>query len=265
MTRFFKNYWLHFLVIIFLLLPKLVDLSYEFYFCDLISMNNIDASNLLSYLGSIIGGLVSLMAILIAIKQFTTEKKPIIIPRNKYFFISTGSMGVRLHETLKEDNINNDFFGDPLPIILENITENAAIAFELTVDYKQGKWYREICNLIGGEPSDKFRSDFEQDDFKRQGVFNSKDTKTLYMTPDLEYIVKGIYYRLTEPGVNKGDLGLRNNHFIRKNYKIAELTLMVKDINDKDIITVFDIEISFTSVPLERKMYRVGFAFIMNE
>ncbi|HHX59135.1 MAG TPA: hypothetical protein GX707_00095 [Epulopiscium sp.] len=226
-------------------------------------MNNINASDMLSYLGSIIGGLVSLIAIIIAIKQFTIEKKPIIIPRNKYFFISTSSMGIRLHEVLNTDNDDNDSFWDPLPITLENITENAAIAFELTVDYKQGRWYKEICNLIGGEPSDKFASAFEQDYFKKQGVFNSTSTKILHMTGDLEYIIKGIYYRLTESGVNRDELASRNNHFIRENYKIAELKLLSKDINDKDTITVFDIEISFTSVPLKRKMYRVGFTFIM--
>jgi len=266
--RHFKRYWwvLTLLVILFFL-PKIIDALFNVYLCDFTAMNNINSSDMLEYVGSIIGGVCALAAILVAIKHFSTDKKPIIIPRNKRFFLYLNYCGriAFLEDPNLEDDLAVVIDNAPLLITLENVTENAAIAFDLKLDYKNGEYYKTVCNLIGGEPSDKLKSNFDRDVFPKQGVFNSKSIKTLPMPTNFEFIVKGICYKLSEPKVDINELAFRYNHFIRKSYKVAEMTMTTKDISGKSNVSTFDLELTISHLLFLKADYEILLTFVIQE
>ena len=51
-------------------------------------MKIIDAHDVMGYIGAIFGGVCALIAVVVAAKQFSAEKRPIIIPQNRiiYFY-----------------------------------------------------------------------------------------------------------------------------------------------------------------------------------
>ncbi len=268
--KYIRKYWWGIIILIIVFyLPKIVDLTFGVYLGEFTSLKHITASDYLQYIGVIIGGVCTLIAIIVAIKQFSTDKKPIIIPRNKRFFIylNYGGRWAFAEDPDMEYNINNTGIDteNPLLITFDNVTENAALAFDLRLDYNHGKYYREVCNLIGGEPYDKLSSNYDADDFFKQGVFNSKSIKTLPMPTNLEFIIKGIIYRLSEPGICGEQLSLRYNNFIRKTYKIAEIIMKTKDINGKTNTSIFDLELDISHLLACKANYTVLLTFIMRD
>lgn len=200
---------------------------------------------------------------MVAIKQFSTDKRLIIILRNNNFFYYLNyfaRIAFLEDPNLTDFNVNLD---TPLSIMLENVTDNAALAFELKLDYKNGEYYRSVCDLIGGEPSDALQSNYVAEEFPNQGVFNSKSTKALAILVNLEFIVKGICYRLKEPNVDTMELTLRHNHFIRKSYKIAEIVMTTKDISGKSNVSLFDLELAISPLIIYKADYKVSFTFVM--
>lgn len=118
----------------------------------------------LTTLEYLLGSVFTLVAILVAIKQFKDEKKPIIIPRNCRFFYY-GNFGGRhtLFETPNQKYSPETavIIDTPIQIKIENVTPNPAIAFDMVIDYKKGELYREICDKIGGEPTDQLKSTWQ--------------------------------------------------------------------------------------------------------
>lgn len=252
--------------ILLLVLPKIVDALFSFHIADFLALKHIDAPDMLAYLGSIIGSVFALLAIIVAIMQFNKEKNPIIIPRNCKFFFYTNFGGrlALLDDPDKKYVFEESTFPDnPIQIKIENVTSNPATAFDAILDYKSGEYYRAICDLIGGEPKDKLCSTWETDIFSRQGVFSAESDKILFMTTNLECTVKGIVYRLIEPDVDSTIRALRYNNFIRQSYKIAELTINASDISKNKSTTTFDVEMTIQHLFAAEADYEVNFAFVM--
>jgi len=265
MKKDFKKYWL--LLVIFLCLPKALDLLFSYHLFDWLSMNEIEASDILGYIGSLVGGVCSLIAILIAIKQFTIDKKPVIIPRNKniYYYSNYGG-SIAL---LDAPDLVHSFGSLPMqftPVLLklENVTSNPAIAFEFSIDYKMGELYRDICCLIGGEPLNIIQSTWKNDIYSKQGVFNGNSHKTFPLPHNIDYMVMGIIYRLNDPDSSPDELGQRRNHFIWKSYKIAEMKLTHTDITSRYQETVFDIELTISKLVCNKADYEVILTFVMH-
>lgn len=266
LKKLFKRYWWVLVTAVVLLcVPKIVDILFSVHSWNFMSMHNIEAPDILGYLGSIIGGVCSFAAILVAIKQFSTEKKPIIIPRNKQFFAYLNFCGhmAFLENSEEEEDLSVET-RVPIAVTLENVTDNAAIAFDLKIDYKNGAYYRAVCNLIGGEPS-CLQSHYDSDAFINQGVFNSNSSKTLYLTTNLEFIVKGILFQLEHPESGAKTPDSRYNYFIRKSYKVAELIITTKDISGKSRSSAFDLELQITHLLCEKADYEVSFTFVMQK
>lgn len=68
MTKYIKKYW--WFIIIVLFIPKTIDVLYNQYLCDFMVMKYIEALDLLGYISTIIGAGFSVIAILVAIRQF---------------------------------------------------------------------------------------------------------------------------------------------------------------------------------------------------
>ena len=150
-------------------------------------------------------------------------------------------------------------------ITLDNVTSNSAIAFDLEINYQNGQLYRSICDLIGGEPSGFLQSNYETDSFPKQGVFNANSQKQLPITTNLEFIIKGICYRLSDHTVDEKNRALRYNNFIRKTYKIAEMKMDIKDITGQTNSSVYDIQLSICHLISCKADYAIDLTFVMQE
>lgn len=220
-------------------------------------------SQIQSYYASIVGGLFALVAILVAIEQFKTDKTPHIIPRNKVFFFYSNFGGhiALLDSPEQEFDINIIIENTPIMLQLENVTQNSALEFQMEINYKNGDYYRSICKLIGGEPTEVLHSTWENNLYPNQGVFNANSNKTFELTTNLEFTVKGIFYRLFEPDIDISARASRGNHFVRKEYKIGELLINVVDIAGNKINSKFDIYIKISPLIASKAQYEVRLYF----
>lgn len=238
---------------------------FDCHLCGATALNNIKAPDVLAYLGSLIGGASALIAILVAIKQFNADKKPIIVPRNKRFFFYKRFCGrtAFLDNPDLEDDLNVDIEA-PIIIELDNVTDNSGLCYSMTIDYKEGEYYRAICDLIGGAP-EGLDSSFEASEYANQGVFNAKSTKRLLMPTDIEFTIKGVCYKLHEPKIGASELSQRYNYFIRKSYKIADMIINTQDIMGKTVVEKFGIELSLRRLSFNKADYEISLSFIQEE
>lgn len=59
---------------------------FSVYVCDFTALTVVDAHDVIGYVGAVFGGLCALAAVVIAVRQFSVEKRPIIIPQNKIIY-----------------------------------------------------------------------------------------------------------------------------------------------------------------------------------
>src|SRR5699024_8856138 len=71
---------------ILIFMPKIVEGLFSVYVCDFTALTVIDAHDVIGYVGAVFGGLCALVAVVIAVRQFSIEKRPIIIPQNKIIY-----------------------------------------------------------------------------------------------------------------------------------------------------------------------------------
>lgn len=251
------------IILVLVFVPKTVDWLFSQYFCDLTALDYIGASDVLGYIGSIIGGVCSLIAVIVAIQQFSVEKTPIIVPQNKvtYFYLDAAPP-YRFRDSVNiGDRPDMDMPIKPSGFILENISSCAAVAFDIEINYQKGTWYRQICDLIGGEPTQMVRCGFENNVYPEQGVFNANSTRLLAMPVEVESIISGICYRLREADGAFGELGKRWNYFLRKKYKIAEIKIHSQDVLGKQQTNTYDMKIEITDY-IDKPIYEIIFTFV---
>lgn len=183
-------------------MPKIIDWLFSVYFSDFTALKIIDAHDVMGYIGAIFGGVCALIAVVVAAKQFSAEKRPIIFPQNKIiYFYRKFNRNYSFQDSPDIEKEPEQFSPQVVPcFIFENISNCAATAFNITVDYHKGEWYREVCNLIGGTPNENLDTIFESDRYPDQGVFSANSSRKLAIPLNIEYIVQGISYRLYERG-----------------------------------------------------------------
>ena len=117
-------------IIVVLLIPKIVDCLFSNYFSDFTALKIVDAHDVMGYIGAILGGVCALVAVVVAIKQFTVEKRPIIIPQNKiiYYFYREFNRKFAFQETLNIENQTSYSIRQVPPcFVLENISNLSLI------------------------------------------------------------------------------------------------------------------------------------------
>lgn len=244
-------------------MPKIIDWLFSVYFSDFTALKIIDAHDVMGYIGAIFGGVCALIAVVVAAKQFSAEKRPIIFPQNKIiYFYRKFNRNYSFQDSPDIEKEPEQFSPQVVPcFIFENISNCAATAFNITVDYHKGEWYREVCNLIGGTPNENLDTIFESDRYPDQGVFSANSSRKLAIPLNIEYIVQGISYRLYEPGATPQCKAERWNHFLRKNYKIAEIQICSEDVLGKTHRDTFDMHLGITDC-MDKPVYEVLFTFL---
>lgn len=244
-------------------MPKIVDVLCSIYICDFTALKVVDAHDVIGYFGAVLGGLCALVAVVVAVRQFSIEKRPIIIPQNKivYYYRKLDNK-YAFQDTPDMENEPTIFSPQILPyFVLENISNSPATAFDIEISYHNGEWYRSICNLIGGAPDERLNSSFETDKYFDQGVFNANSTRRLILPLNLEYLISGISFRLYEPDTTPHCLAERWNHFLNKTYKIAEIHIYSQDVLGELRIESYDMRIGITDC-MDKPVYEISFTFV---
>lgn len=244
-------------------MPKIIDWLFSTYFSDFTALKIVTAHDVMGYIGAIFGGVCALIAVIVAVKQFSLDKRPIIIPQNKIiYFYREFDHNYAFQDSPNIEKQPERFSPQVLPsFIFENISNCAATAFNITVDYHKGEWYQLVCNLIGGAPNEILNSTFESNRYPDQGVFSANSSRKLSIPLNIEYIVQGVSYRLYEPGATPQCKAERWDHFLRKNYKIAEIQIYSEDVLGKTHRDTFDMHLGITDC-MDKPVYEVLFTFL---
>lgn len=264
----FKKKWTRWIVIwviiaLVVFIPKIIDWLFSNYFSDFTALKIVDAHDVMGYIGAILGGVCALIAVIVAVKQFSIEKRPIIIPKNKtIYYYREFKREFAFQDTPNIEKQPVEFSPQVPPrLVFENISNCAATAFAIKVDYHKGEWYRIICDLIGGAPDKILNSTFESDDYKNQGVFNANSKREIDLPLNIEYIIHGISYRLYENEETLRCKAERWNHFLRKNYKIAEITIYSQDVLGNTHADVYDMNLGISDC-MCKPVYEILFTFL---
>lgn len=62
-------------IVVFFLIPKAIDFLFDIYLSEFTTLNHIEASDMLSYIGTLIGGVLTLCALIVTIQQFEKSKR----------------------------------------------------------------------------------------------------------------------------------------------------------------------------------------------
>lgn len=251
------------LTVILIFMPKIVDGLFSVYVCDFTALTVVDAHDVIGYVGAVFGGLCALVAVAIAVRHFSVEKRPIIIPQNKIiYYYRNFDRKYAFQDTPDMEKQSPNFTPQILQyLVLENISNSPAIEFDIEVRYHNGEWYRSICNLIGGAPDEILNSSFEDDKYFNQGVFNANSTRKLVIPINVEYITKGISYRLYEPTAAPKCKAERWDHFLRKTHKIAEIWICSQDVLGELRTDSYDMQIGITDC-MDKPVYEISFTFV---
>lgn len=251
------------IAIIVIFMPKIVDLICSIYICDFTALKVVDAHDVIGYAGAVLGGLCALVAVAVAVRHFSIEKCPIIIPQNKIIYYPREfDNKYAFQDTPDMENQPPNSSPQILQhFVLENISNSPAIAFDIEVRYHNGEWYRSICSLIGGAPDKILNSSFEDDKYFNQGVFNANSTRKLVIPLNVEYITQGISYRLYEPTEAPKCKAERWDHFLRKTHKIAEIWIYSQDVLGELRTESYDMQIGITDC-MDKPVYEISFTFV---
>ncbi len=263
----FKKKWIGWIVaglatILVVFMPKLIDWLFSTYFSDFTALKIIDAHDVMGYIGAIFGGVCALIAVVVAAKQFSAEKRPIIIPQNRIvYFYREFDRNYAFQDSPDVKEKPEPFSPKVLPLFaFENVANYAAIGFDIEIDYHNGKLYRSICDLIGGAPDDVLCSTFENDKYPDQGVLNAHSIAHLPLPLNVGYIIQGISYRLHEAKATPQSKAERWNYFLRKKYPIAEIRVHSKDILGKHRTDTYEMRIEIVDC-MDKPVYAIYFTF----
>lgn len=250
------------IVIVVVFIPKIVDSLFSIYLCDFTALKIVDAHDVISFIGAVIGGACSLVAVLVTVKHFKIEKRPIIIPRNKIvYFYQKFECIYMLQNTLnieKEPDLGSKY--NHPEFVLENISSCAAISFDIEIEYNKGEWFKKLCSLANYDPTQVSDCTYEKEQFAKQGVFNANSDRFLIIPKGLEYIIVGLCRMLSDPTVDEQTRNTRWEHFIKKTHKIAEIKIQSEDTIGNVITDIFDINIEITDT-ISKPIYEVRTTF----
>ncbi len=238
-----------FVVFFVLLLPKFVECAFNTYISECTALHKIDEKDYLNYISSIIGSVCALAAVIVAINQFSTEKKPFIIPQNKIFYYYLEFDFKHKFQESKDLDTQPVYplASKPITFKLENATDSAAISFSIEIDYGNGKFYDAICRQIDGTPSTQLGDIFKKKIYPNQGVFNNRGERLLFMPCTVRHMIKEICQCLSDSSDPKRKAE-RWDLFLNKSYKIAEMKISTRDILGKNKTVVYDMNINFTDM-----------------
>lgn len=249
-------------VILVAFIPKIIDWLFSNCFSDFTALKIVNAHDVMSYIGAILGAICALIAVVVAVKQFSTEKRPIIIPQNKtiyYYWKFDRGYAFQDSPDIKEQP--EPCSPKILPsFVFENIANCAALGFDIEIDYHNGKFYRAICDLIGGVPDDVSCSTFSKDKYQDQGVLNANLSIHLPLPLNVGCIIEGISYRLHETKATLQCKAKRWNNFLRKKYPIADILIHSKDMLSKHRTDIYEMRIEIVDC-MNKPVYAIHFTF----
>lgn len=243
-------------------MPKIIDWLFSNYFSDFTALKIVDAHDVMSYIGAILGAICALIAVLVAVKQFSVEKRPIIIPQNKtIYYYREFDRDYAFQDSSDVKEKPEPYSPKILPsFVFENIAKCAALGFDIEIDYHNGKFYRAICDLIGGAPDDILCSTFASNKYQDQGVLNANSSIRLPLPLNVEYIIQGISYRLCEATATPQCKAERWNYFLRKKYPIADIYIHSKDMLGKHRTDTYEMRIEIVDC-MDKPVYAIHFTF----
>lgn len=263
----FKKKWIGWSIIgvaaiLVVFMPKIIDWLFDNYFSDFTALKIVNAHDVMSYIGAILGATCALIAVVVAVKQFSTEKRPIIIPQNKtIYYYRKFDRGYAFQDSPDIKEQPEPCSPKILPsFVFVNIANYAALGFDIEIDYHNGKFYRAICDLIGGTPDDVSCSTFSKDKYQDQGVLNANSSIHLPLPLNIEYIIQGISYRLYEATATPRCKAERWNYFLRKKYPIADILIYSKDMLGKHRTDAYEMRIKIVDY-MDKPVYAIHFSF----
>ncbi len=231
-----KKYW--WIIVTIIVLPKFVDWLFSWHLCNLTEMQNLEASDIMTYLNNIILILLAFVSFNAGIKQYRLLNRTFIVPCNKsMYFYSSESFGPSFLYDSSDVKIE-EFSSLPdkeKPIIteLKNIGKGVASEFRVICNYKKGEYFYELMALLGYENYAGFKSNFEPANYYDCGVFNADESKNWELPDTIKNMIRHIcvanYTNQTSKDPQKLTL---NNCLIRKKYKIATIQIFANDILD---------------------------------
>jgi len=248
MTTFKRKYeWLILIFIAVLISPKIVDALFDVHLGEFTTLYHLKASDVLNYIGAVMNGGCALIAVVVAVQHFKSNNKPIIVPKNKVTFYYDTASGKFLFPDPNAENNNPDYVDF---LELTNITNATAIDFSIRFTTNRGANFYEIINKIGGNV-ECLSSSYEDLIIKNCGVFNGISTLRMQFPTDLDFIIRTICIRKYEFANSDKRYGERNNHFVNREYKIAELEIETENIYHKALqkeLLRYDIYLKITHI-----------------
>lgn len=234
-----KRYIVLSIVTIFLL-PKIIDFLFSVYLCDFLSMNYIEAPDILSYMGVLIGVLATLITLYFTVKQFKLLNKTYIIPINTKYFFYCKNDNCFLSDS---GNIEKEEFCLFVPlgpyhrkmdIELRNIGKGTANDFSIEFLYNKGQDYHNLMSQLGYDKEHcGLNSNFEDDTFKNCGIFLSGDSRYIRTSFILDGMITDICRAqyLNSESKDK-DQHMKNNTLVNTEHKICSIKISSSDILD---------------------------------
>lgn len=263
----FKKKWTGWIVvgvatILVAFMPKFIDWLFSTYFSDFTALKIIDAHDVMGYIGAIFGGVCALIAVVVASKQFSAEKRPIIIPQNKIiYYYREFERDYAFQDSPDVKEKPEPFSPKVLPLFaFENVANCAAMEFDIEFDYHNGELYQSICNLIGGSPDGNFCFKLTNNKYPNLGVFNANTSFPIPTPLNVLYILQAISYRLYETNATPQCKAERWNYFVRKKYPIADIRIHSQDILGKNRTDTYEMRIEIVDC-MDKPVYAIYFTF----
>lgn len=219
--------------------PKGIDLLFDWY-CKPFSLHNLDAKDILSYAGVIIGFGGVFATILLSVRQFKLQNRPFIIPQNQrlYFYANAkfDPCFLSTRPDLAPENLGLYARGGPsedsIQIQLKNIGNGTAADFSVEIDYNQGKDFTDLVMQLGCKDCG-FSSNFKPDEYNNAGIFNAGELKTLPARFNLTAMILKICEIQYRNNVSKNNHDAAYNKVsLKGQHKIACITIRATDIMD---------------------------------
>lgn len=234
-----KKYWklLIVLSIIFLLAaPKFIDWLFSIYMCDLTALNYLEASDILTYFGTIFTVVAAAIGIWISIKQFSLLNRTLIIPLNqKYYYYHSESQSFLSNRCDIPRSQHSDYVMGGFPhvdtkIELKNIGKGNAVNFAIEYDFTEGK------NLIKQLCVDFTDSDEEFEAIKKStncGIFLSGESRYLELSNTFYKIIRDVcQWQHFNYSSKKNEFALKNNILVNTEKKICSINIKSSDFLD---------------------------------
>lgn len=142
-------------ILVLIAVPKGIDLLFDWY-CKPFSLHHLEAKDILSYAGVIIGFGGVFATILLSVRQFKLQNRPFIIPQNqKLFFYANTKFEpcfLSTHPDLTPETLGMYApgpYGNSIQIGLKNIGNGTAADFSVEIGYNQGKDFFDLVMQLG--------------------------------------------------------------------------------------------------------------------